>query len=197
MRNIVSNAVFCIALFSIALFSFSQSQAQKADKPAAPALQPELLVDQWFIRLNALDDWYITVNGKEETDPVVDRFLELYSKDAFHEVQPNENQLGHVVFHGPEGIRKWATDFAKKYVQLGYRIDFMTRAEKPTQLFYTTRPPWGGSAAAVEFSAVWTNREDRKRIFVPGSAFFMFDEAGKITRVRLYMLKDEIEEIQP
>jgi hypothetical protein len=197
MRHIVSTGVFGAALFFVSLFSFSQSQTQKADKPPEPALQPELLVDQWFIRLNALDDWYISMTGKEETDPVVDRFLELYSKDAFHEVQPNENQLGHVIFHGPEGIRKWATDFAKQHVQLGWRIDFMTRAEKPTQLFYTTRPPWGGTAAAVEFSAVWTNREDRKRIFVPGSAFFMFDEAGKIIRVRLYLLKDETQEIQP
>ena len=43
------------------LFLFLQTPAQ----PAQPALQPELLVDQWFIRLNALDDWYITVNGKD------------------------------------------------------------------------------------------------------------------------------------
>ena len=197
MKHFVSTAFFLIALFFVESLSLSQQPAQKTDKPEEQTLKPELLVDQWFIRLNALDDWYISVSGKEETDPVVDRFLELYTKDAFHEVQPNENQLGHVIFHGPEGIRKWATDFAKKYVQLAYRIDYITRSEKPTQLFYSTKPPWGGLAAAVEFSAVYTNREDRKRIFIPGSAFFLFDDAGKITRVRLYLLKDETAEIQP
>ncbi len=176
-----------IAVFSTGLVSFPQQ-----DKP-----KTEFLVDQWFIRLNALDDWFISMTGKEETDAAVDPFLDLYSADAFHEVQPNENQLGHAVFHGRDGIRKWATDFARRYVQLGYRVDYMTREEKPAQLFYTVKPPWGGSAAAVEFSAVYTNREDRKRFLVPGSAFFLFDDAGKIRRVRLYLLKDEMAEIQP
>src|SRR6266550_8605150 len=100
------------------LFFLLVQTPKPADKPAEPALQPESLVDQWFIRLNALDDWYISFTGKEETDAVVDRFLDLYSNDAFHEVQPNENQLGHVAFHGREGIKKWATDFAKSHVHL-------------------------------------------------------------------------------
>ena len=181
----------CILLLLLLLFapsSFAQNQTP---------LQPESLVDQWFIRLNALDDWYISYTGKEETDAVVDKFVDLYTKDAFHEVQPNENQLGHVVFHGHDGIRKWAADFAKKYVQLAYRIDYITRNEKSAQLTYAVKPAWGGVAAAVEFSAVYTNREDRKRFLIPGSAFFLFDDTGKIQRVRIYMLKDEAEEIEP
>jgi hypothetical protein len=152
MRTIFST-VFLIPAFLLAAPppSFSQPQTtptQKPDKPAGETLNPELLVDQWFIRLNALDDWYISFDGKEETGEVVDRFVQLYSPAAFHQVGPSENQIGPVVFHGPEGIRKWATDFAKKHVQLGYRIDFMTRNEKPTQLVYSTKPPWGGTAAA-------------------------------------------------
>ena len=102
-----------------------------------------------------------------------------------------------MVFHGHDGIKKWATDFAKQHVQLAYRVDFITRNEKSAQLTYTVKPAWGGIAAAVEFTAVYTNRENRKRIIVPGSAFFIFDEAGKIQRVRLYMLRDETEEIEP
>ncbi len=199
MKTPVSTAFLFAAAF-IALLSFAEAQtppAQKSDRPAGSTENPELLVDQWFIRLNALDDWYISVDGREETDAVVDHFLELYSPDAFHQVGPSENQMGPVVFHGREGIRKWATDFAKKYVQLGYRIDFITRSEKPAQLVYSTRPPWGGTAAAVEFTAVYTNREDRKRIMVPGSVFFLFDEAGKIQRLRLYMLRDETAAIEP
>jgi hypothetical protein len=178
---------FFIAL--IALVSVPLSHAQTS-------LEPDKLVDQWFIRLNALDDWYISYDGKEETDAVVDRFVELYDTDAFHQVGPNENQNGAVVFHGHDGIKKWATDFARKHVQLGYRVDFMTRNEKTAQLVYTVKPSWGGIAAAVEFTAVYTNREDRKRIVIPGSAFFVFDDAGKIQRLRLYLLKDETAEIE-
>lgn len=194
MKHALST-VFAVLFFPF--LSFSQNQTTKPpEKPAEQVLQPEALVDQWFVRLNALDDWYISVNGKEETEAVVDKFVELYGKEAFHEVQPNENQLGHVVFHGTEGIKKWATDFAKKYVQLGYRIDYMTRNEKPTQLVYSIKPPWGGLAAAVEFSAVYTTREERKRFMIPGSAFFLFDQSGKIQRVRIYLLRDEAEEIE-
>ena len=178
-----------LAVLFVVLPSFSQAQQAPQD--------PEKLVDQWFIRLNALDDWYISYDGKEETDAVVDRFLDLYDRDAFHQVGPNENQIGPVVFHGRDGIRKWATDFAKKYVQLGYRVDFMTRSEKTAQLTYSVKPLWGGIAAAVEFTAVYTNREDRKRFIAPGSAFFLFDETGKIQRVRLYVLRDEAAEIEP
>jgi hypothetical protein len=176
-------------IFLLTLLSVSLLHAQTP-------LDPEKLVDQWFIRLNALDDWYISYDGKEETDAVVDRFLDLYDADGFHQVGPNENQIGPVVFHARDGIKKWATDFAKKHVQLAYRIDFITRNEKSAQLVYSIKPPWGGIAAAAEFTAVYTNREDRKRIIVPGSVFFLFDDSGKIQRLRLYMLKDETAEIE-
>ncbi|PYS32649.1 MAG: hypothetical protein DMG14_33940, partial [Acidobacteria bacterium] len=85
---------------------------------------------------------------------------------------------------------------AKKHVQLAYRVDFITRNEKSAQLVYSIKPAWGGIAAAVEFTAVYTTREDRKRIIIPGSAFFLFDDAGKIQRIRLYMLRDETAEIE-
>jgi hypothetical protein len=164
--------------------------------PFGAAPDPAKLVDQWFVRLNALDDWYISYDGKEESDAVVDKFLELYDSDAYHQVGPNENQIGPVVFHGIDGIRKWATDFARQHVALGYRVDFMTRNEKSEQPVLSERPAWGGIAAAVEFTAAYTTRQERKRIVVPGSAFFLFDEGGKIQRVRLYMLKDETAEIE-
>ena len=31
---------------------------------------------------------------------------------------------------------------------------------------------------------------------IPGSAFFVFDQSGKIQRVRIYMLNDEAQEIE-
>ena len=183
---------FLIVIILMALFQlrFTEGLRQSVQKP-------DQLVDQWFIRLNQLDDWYITNDGREENDEVVDRFLQLYRPDAFHQVGPGQNQAGAVVFHGYDGIRKWTNDFSKNYVQLGYRVDFMTRSEKTIQPVYVLQAPWGGTGVSVEFTGVYTTRRDRKRFIVPGAGFFLFDEAGKIQRVRLYMLSDELQEISP
>ena len=59
-------ALLCLLCFLCSVPDFFAQTAAPAD--------PEKLVDQWFIRLNALDDWYISYDGKEETDAVVDRF---------------------------------------------------------------------------------------------------------------------------
>jgi hypothetical protein len=168
-------------------------QNQPAAKPAAP--NPEELAKEWFIRLNELDDWYISYDGKEENEAVVNRFLELYTEDAFHQVGPNEIQIGPVLFSGREAIRKWTNDFSKKYVALNYRVEYKTKKEKPIQPFYTIRFPWGGTGASTQFEAIYTTREDRKTFVVPGAVFFIFDEAGKIQNVRIYLLRDEGAEI--
>jgi hypothetical protein len=158
-------------------------------------IPPEQLADEWFTRLNALDDWYISFDGREENAAVVDRFVELYAPDAYHQVGPSENQLGSVVMHGTDAIRQWADKFSRTWVNVNYRVEYKTRREKTLQPFYTIRMPWGGSGAGTEFAAVYTNRLDRRQYVVPGAVFFLFDEAGKIESVRLYMLKDESVEI--
>lgn len=163
------------------------------NQPAVP--RPEELANEWFIRLNELDDWYISFDGKEENDAVVNRFLELYAPDAFHQVGPSENQIGSVLFSGKDAIRKWTNDFSKKYVALNYRVEYKTKKEMPIQPFYTIRFPWGGTGASTQFEAIYTNREDRKQFVVPGAVFFIFDEAGKIQNLRIYLLRDEAAEI--
>jgi hypothetical protein len=168
-------------------------QGQAAPKPAGP--NPDELAREWFIRLNELDDWYISYDGKEENEAVVNRFLDLYAADAFHQVGPSENQIGPVLFSGKEAIRKWTNDFSKRYVALNYRIEYKTKKEKPIQPIYTIQYPWGGTGASTQFEAIYTNREDRKTFVVPGAVFFIFDEAGKIQNVRMYLLRDEAAEI--
>ena len=161
----------------------------------ASSVKPEEIANEWFIRLNELDDWYISFDGKEENARVVDRFLELYAADAFHQVGPAENQSGAVVFHGRDAIRKWADDFSKKFTALNYRIEYKTRKEKPLQPIYAIQFPWGGTGAAAQFEAIYTNRDDRRQFVVPAAVFFIFDEAGKIENLRLYLLRDEAAEI--
>ena len=168
------------------------SQARNEQTPPPDKLQA--LAEEFFGRLNALDDWFISMDGKEENKAVVDRFMELFSPDAYLQVGPSKNQLGGVTYHGPEAIRKWSDQFSRSVLDLNYRINFKTRGEQTAKPVFSFQMPWGNQGAAVEFTAVYTNRNDRKRFWMPGAAFFTFDKDGKIVDLRLYMLRDETEE---
>ena len=189
--SVHASIVFLFTLF--AATGLSEAQTPATQKP--PAIKPEELANEWFIRLNELDDWFISYDGKEENQATVNRFLELYAEDASHQVGPSATQIGPVIFHGKEAIRKWADDFSKRYVALNYRIEYKTRKEKPLQPFYVIQFPWGGTGASTQFEAIFTNRDDRRQYVVPGAVFFMFDESGKIDTVRLYLLQNEAAEI--
>jgi len=177
-------------LLLVLVFEWQSSLAQ-----TSAALKPEELASEWFLRLNALDDWSVSPDGSGDNDAVVNRFVDLYAADAFHQVGPSENQIGPVLFSGREAIRKWANDFSRKYTGLNYRVEYKTRKEKPIQPFYTIQFPWGGTGASTQFEAIYINRQDKKQFVVPGAIFFIFDEAGKIQSARIYLLRDEAAEI--
>lgn len=176
-----------ILLITLILFTAADTSAQ--------TLNAEQLVREWFQRLNALDDWFISMEGKEEHEPVVNRFIELYDPEALQLVGPNENQLGTAPYHRHQGIRKWTDDFARTFVQLAYRLEVQTVKEKTASLIYATPMPWGGAAVSVEFVAVYSLRQNRKKYAAPGAAFFQFSEDGKIQRLRLFIPKDEAYEV--
>jgi len=185
-----------IILLVLALVACARlSDAQTTASPKPPVVKPDELANEWFIRLNELDDWHISFDGKEENQAVVDRFLELYADEALHQVGPSATQIGPVIFHGKDAIRRWADDFSKRYVALNYRVEYKTRKEKPLQPFYVIQFPWGGTGASTQFEAIFTNRDDRRQFVVPGAVFFIFDESGKIDSLRLYLLRDEATEI--
>src|SRR6185436_12903103 len=99
--NWVQRTIFILFLLaSVSLSGRSQAAKPQPDQPKAPALDGEKLVREWFRRLNALDDWWITVDGKEEPEPVINRMVELYAPDALQFVEPNEDQLGTVMLSG-------------------------------------------------------------------------------------------------
>jgi hypothetical protein len=170
--------------------SFSQAPPDSNARPD----RLQTLTEEFFGRLNALDDWFISLDGKEENKEVVDRFVELFSRDAYLQLGPSKNQLGGVIYHGPDAIRKWADQFSRTYLDLNYRINYKTRQEKTAKPVFAFQMPWGDEGAAVEFTAVYTNRNDRNRFWMPGAAFFTFDKEGKIVELRLYMLRDEAEQ---
>jgi hypothetical protein len=182
-----------LPLFGFTMFGRSGFSQAKAE-PDVKTDKLQTLAEEFFGRLNALDDWFISMDGKEENKAVVDRFMELFSSDAYLQVGPSKNQLGGVTYHGVEGIRKWADQFSRSYLDLNYRINFKTRQEKTAKPVYAFQMPWGDQGAAVEFTAVYTNRDDRIRFWMPGAAFFTFDKDGKIVDLRLYMLRDEAEQ---
>jgi len=182
-------------LFTLVCLMGAVSDAQSPSAQKPPSVKPDELAKEWFIRLNELDDWYISFEGKEENAVVVDRFLDLYAPDAFHQVGPSEKQIGPVVLHGRAAIRTWADAFSKRFVALNYRVEYRTRSEQPVQPFYVTQFPWGGMGASTQFEAIYTNRDDRRQFVVPAAVFFIFDEAGKIQQLRLYMLRDEAAEV--
>jgi hypothetical protein len=185
----INRKILLGAALSSALCLISALQAQ-TPAPAKP--RPEELADQWFVRLNELDDWYISVDGREENAAVVDRFVDLYAEDAYHQVGPAAHQIGPVVYHGKERIRKWADDFSRNYVQVAFRTIYMTQKEKTITPFYAMQAPWGGTGAAIEFVAAYRNRQDRRTFTQPGAVFFVFNDEGKISNVRIYMAADEL-----
>lgn len=161
-----------------------------------PALDTRKLVDEWFRRLNALDDWFISMDGKEQTDEVVNSIMELYAPDALQFVGPAEDQIGPVMLVGREPIRKWFENFARTYVQVAYRIDVQTGGKEQTaSLIYTSPLPWGGTGASSQITGVYSLRQNRRRFMSPGGLFIQFRQDGKIQRLRLLMQKDETVEI--
>ena len=180
-----------ILVFSQLGFSHPQ---QKDSPPNDAALKPQGLVEEWFSRVNNLDDWFIAMDGKEDNDAVVDRLLELFSDDAYLQVGPSETQIGPVTYHGRAAIRKWIDRFSRSFLDLNYRTHFKTKEETTVKPVYVFDTPWGEKTVAVEFTGVHTVRRDRIRFWVPGAAFFTFDKLGKIQSLRLYMLKEEAEQ---
>jgi hypothetical protein len=194
MKRLCFVLLFCSVLSSGGL---SQATKPQPDKSEKPALDADKLVREWFRRLNALDDWWITFDGKEEPEAVVEKMVELYAPDVLQFVDPEPDQLGTVMLSGPAGIRKWADNFARTRVQLAYRLQDQTLKEMTADVIMTSVPPWGGLAAAVEFTAFYTERESRRRFFGPGVAVFQFNEEGKVRRLRFLVPKEHMQEVLP
>src|SRR5690242_17496327 len=92
-----------------------QSQAT----PAKPAIDPGKLAEDWITRLNALDKWYLSLDGMEVgREELVNRMMELYAPDAIAEVPPHdEDQIGPVMLRGSANIRKWVDTISRTQVK--------------------------------------------------------------------------------
>jgi hypothetical protein len=167
----------------------------------AAADAPEQKQAEDFIkRLNALSDWYLSLDGKEAgLDKVVDSMMEVYAPDVLAEVPPNDkDQIGPILLRGKDNVRKWVERIARTQVRLLYYMRRQT--DGPTgdfegwRLVYSAKLPWGGNGITFPVMAVWSQREDRKRFTASGMITIQTGTDGKIRRLRI--LIGEIEEVE-
>jgi hypothetical protein len=140
--------------------------------------------------MNALDDWSLSVDGKEEgVDALVSRMMELYAPDVIAEVPPHDaKQIGPVMLRGSANVRKWIDRIARTQVRLTYRIPPQTTKEvEAALLIHSTPLPWGGLSISFQVVGVWSQREDRRRFMAPGALFLQYGDDGKIQRLRLLL----------
>jgi SnoaL-like protein len=184
----------CVLPILLAFASVAAGQNEPAVKPRETS--GEQLFNEWLNKLNALDDWFISMDGKEQPEQVIADLMGLYAPDAVQFVGPNEKQIGLVTLSGLDAIRKWVDAQARTRRQIAWRVASRTMDEKTAALLVVPTP-WGGSSVAAEVTFAYTDRYSERRFQIPGMALVDFGKDGKIRRVRLYLLKDEMEEIFP
>src|SRR5215471_11032121 len=122
-------SIFFLIPILISLFAVLQFQAQTPPyppqaqtAPAKPAIDAGKLAEDFIVRLNALDKWYLSFEGNEVgREELVNRMMELYAPDAIAEVPPHdEDQIGPVMLRGSANIRKWVDRVSQTQVRLLY-----------------------------------------------------------------------------
>jgi len=198
MRKFILVAMF--VLIGVSTYHAQTPPPQAA--PAKPNLDPTKLAEDWVKRLNALDDWYLTADGKEspELKQVVDSMMELYAPDVLAEVPPHDpDQIGPVMLRGSANVRKWVERIATTRVRILYLHKRQTgeRGEfEGERLVYTAPLPWGGVGITFQVIGTYSLREDRsKRFTAPGMVILQYGEDGKIHRMRLF--EPELTQVVP
>ena len=195
MRRFIISTVITVLLAS-EFQAQTPPQTPPQQTPAKPVLNPNQLAVEWLDRVNALDDWYLSVDGKDVgVDQVVDRMMELFTPDVLAEVPPHdEEQLGPVMLVGSGQVRKWVDKIARSHVKLNYVIKRQTEKEIEGELMVYSKPlPWGGLGISFQIIAASSLRKDRRRFMEPGAVFLQYREDGKISRLRLLQTeKDEV-----
>ena len=179
-------------------FSLSGVFALDAQRPEVAIGEPEKLVDEFMLRLNALDDWSLSPKGKEQgLDQVLDRMMELYAPDVMAQVPPfDPDQKGPVQLRGSAQVRKYFERIARTQVRLAYIIPLQTAKEyEGVEVVYSKQLPWGGLGVSFPLIAVYSSRQNRHRFMSPGMVVLQTGADKKISRLRLYLT--ELSEVSP
>ena len=161
--------------------------------PAAPAravLNPTKLGTDFVDLLNTLDDWRISMDGKEVgVDKVVDGFMAVFAPDVLSELPPDdEEQIGPLELVGSAQLRKWVEKFVRSHVEFGFLIGRQTQNAVEGELMVYSKPlPWGGLGIAFQVIAPYSMRVNRDKFLEVGSVFLQYGDDEKIHRFRLYL----------
>jgi len=195
-------SILIVISILVSLWAVSEFQAQAPYPPqsqttaAKPTIDPGKLAEDFITRLNALDKWYLSLDGKEVgREELVNRMMELYAPDAIAEVPPNdEDQIGPLMLRGSANIRKWIDKISQTQVRILYKQKRQTQKQfEGETLIYTTPLPWGGMGISYEIIGAWSRRADRRKFTGPGTVFLQVNPDGKIQRLPLYIA--EISEV--
>jgi hypothetical protein len=181
-------------LITFLFVSASQAQTPAEPPPAQAELDPTFLGQQWVDRINTLDDWRISMDGREEgLAEVVDGFLELLTPDVLVEVPPHdENQIGPVMLIGREQVGLWAAKFARSHVSVVYSLKRQTEGEvEGERMVYSKQLPWGGLGVSFPIYLDYLARADRRRFWEVGAVFLQIGDDGKIQRFRIFQTEKE------
>ena len=188
-----------IVLLTAAVFQAQTPQAPAEKAPAKPALNGEQLAIAFLDRFNALSNWHLTYEGKEDgLDQTVDQMMELFAPDIIAEIPPHDaKQLGPVQLVGREQVRKWLIEIARTQVEIKYFIKRQTYKEYEGEWMVFSKPlPWGGLGVSSQIFGSYAQRTDRKRFMQVGGVFAQHHEDGKIYRLRFILAeKDEITDL--
>jgi hypothetical protein len=178
--------------------TFLGSFAVEAQRPDIVQGEPEKLATEWMTRLNGLDQWSLSVEGKEEgLDQVLDHMMELYDPEVLAQVPPyDKDQIGPVQLRGSAQLRKWFEKIARTQVRLDYIIPRQTAKDiEGLEVIYSKQLPWGGTGVSFPIIAVYSLRQNRHRFMSPGMVVLQVGEDKKIQRLRLYLT--ELAEVVP
>jgi hypothetical protein len=158
--------------------------------PAKPAVDVTKLGTDFVDKLNTLDDWRLSMDGKEVgLDKIVDAFMADFAPDVFAELpSDDEEQIGPLELHGIPQVRKWVEKQARSRVELEYLLARQTEKTVEGEFMVYSKPlPWGGVGIAFPILAPYSTRVNRDRFLEVETVFLQFGPDQKIHRFQMYV----------
>jgi hypothetical protein len=158
--------------------------------PAKPAVDVTKLGTDFVDKLNTLDDWRLSMDGKEMGfDKVVDAFMADFAPDVIAELPTDdEEQIGPLELHGTAQLRKWVEKMARSRVELEYLLSRQTEKTVEGEFMVYSKPlPWGGVGIAFPVLAPYSTRVNREKFLEVETVFLQYGPDQKIHRFQMYI----------
>jgi len=158
--------------------------------PSKPAVDVTKLGTDFVDKLNTLDDWRLSMDGKEVgLDKIVDAFLADFAPDVIAELPTDdEEQIGPLELHGTTQFRKWVEKIARSRVELEYLLARQTEKTVEGEFMVYSKPlPWGGVGIAFPVLAPYSTRVNREKFLEVETVFLQYGPDQKIHRFQMYI----------